>query len=396
MQRIWGRAASVAVWGAALSMAAFAQDNGTAERHQSPRFSASTAAVVVDVVVRDESGRPLPGLGAGDFDVYEDGARQRITSFEFVDLSQRPLLVGRSSQPAVTRSSESQQVADRAVVALVFEELSPQGRQLANQGALGFVSTQMGMSDVVGVFAVDRALRVLAPYTTNPAALRHAITLAAQLPGYPLEHSGGVPGAEFGSEQAGQPSGATKDDSPYFRAAATFGALDRLIESMRRLPGRKAVVLFSEGLALGPPEDSALTPRSRWHDDDTWLSDNRYERFSRIIEHANGAHVAFYTFDAAGLRAESPLARNCFGCPPYVGLQFLADETGGAFVENTNDLRSGIGRAAADLHQYYLLGYTSTNGRHDGKYRRIRVSVRRSGVTVLARKGYRAPRSSER
>jgi VWFA-related protein len=351
---------------------------------------------VVDVVVRDGSGRPVPDLGADDFEVYEDGARQRITSFEFVDLTLGSTPLQSPSAEAHTVAAAPRYVSDHAVIAMAFEELSAQGRQLAEKAAGAFVSGHLGAGDAVGVFAVDRALHMLMAYTTDRAALRRAIDVAAQRAGYPLERAGQVPGAEFGSAQGGQPSQATKDESPYFRASATFRALDRLIESMRPLPGRKAVVLFSEGLALGPSKDSAIMPGRHWHDDDNWLSDNRYERFVHLIERANSAQVAFYTFDAAGLRIDSPLVDACFGCAPYVGLQFLADETGGAFVENTNDLAAGIRRVAADLHQYYLLGYTPTNSKVDGTFRKISVKVRRRNVTVLARKGYRARGKAER
>jgi len=86
-----------------------------------------------------------------------------------------------------------------------------------------------------------------------------------------------------------------------------------------------------------------------------------------VFERANRAHVAFYTFDAAGLRIESPLIQKCFGCAPYVGLEMLADETGGAFVENTNDLVGPVRRVGDDLRHYYLLGYTSTNPTLDDK-----------------------------
>ena len=121
---------------------------------------------------------------------------------------------------------------------------------------------------------------------------------------------------------------------------------------------------------------------------DSWLSDNRRDHFDRVVAHANRAHVAFYTFDGAGVRIESRnVQQACFGCAPYVGLQFLADETGGVFVDSTNDLRESVRRVGADLGHYYLLGYTSTNSRVDNKFRRLQVKTRRADVTLLARKG---------
>jgi hypothetical protein len=82
---------------------------------------------------------------------------------------------------------------------------------------------------------------------------------------------------------------------------------------------------------------------------------NGHDHFQRLMAQANRSHVAFYTFDAAGLRIASTVGYA--EAAPFVGLQMMADETGGAFVDSTNDLGEGIDRVTADLHQYYLLGY---------------------------------------
>ncbi len=47
---------------------------------QRPKFGTSTAAVLVDVVVRDKKGKPVSGLTAEDFQVFEDGVPQKIIS----------------------------------------------------------------------------------------------------------------------------------------------------------------------------------------------------------------------------------------------------------------------------------------------------------------------------
>ena len=73
----------------------------------------------------------------------------------------------------------------------------------------------------------------------------------------------------------------------------------------------------------------------------------------------------------------------------------LAEATDGMAIVDTNDFDAGLRRAAADFNSYYLLGYTSTNGKPDGKYRKIRVTVKRPGVQVRAREGYLARRADE-
>ena len=64
-------------------------------------------------------------------------------------------------------------------------------------------------------------------------------------------------------------------------------------------------------------------------------------------------------------------------------------------IVDTNNFASGLRRAAADFNSYYLLGYTSTNGKPDGRYRKIKVTVKRPGVQVRAREGYLARRADE-
>ena len=76
-------------------------------------------------------------------------------------------------------------------------------------------------------------------------------------------------------------------------------------------------------------------------------------------------------------------------------LRELAENTDGIAVVDTNDLDRGMKRIAADLSSYYLLGYASTNAKLDGKFRKITVRVKRAGVDVRARRGYRAPTQKE-
>jgi len=66
----------------------------------------------------------------------------------------------------------------------------------------------------------------------------------------------------------------------------------------------------------------------------------------------------------------------------------LAKATGGAFIENSNALLSGIQRAFADTRDYYVLGYVPSNAAMDGSYRTIAVKVSDPKVVVRAKAGY--------
>jgi hypothetical protein len=145
-------------------------------------------------------------------------------------------------------------------------------------------------------------------------------------------------------------------------------------------------------------------------------------RFRDLIAHANRFNVSFYPFDTRGLAAfdrsiearDEPIRNDPGEHSPRLqgqlqgasaearrlstrvdALRTLAEGTGGLAVVNTNDLNAGAARIVGDLSSYYLLGYQSTNSGLDGRWRTIAVRVKRPGVNVRARKGYRALTQAE-
>ena len=184
---------------------------------------------------------------------------------------------------------------------------------------------------------------------------------------------------------------------------ATAHGLLHIASALRVLPGRKAVIFFSEGLVLPP---------------------NVYEVFRSVINEANRSNVSFYAIDVAGLRTESKTAEtrreinsrsdlrmaqlgstsdpqgpmtkglerneDLLRLNPDSGLQQLANETGGFLITDSNDLKNRIQQVDEDLHSYYLLSYSSNNQKYDGHFRKIEVKLKRSGLSVQSRKGYYA------
>ncbi len=115
-------------------------------------------------------------------------------------------------------------------------------------------------------------------------------------------------------------------------------------------------------------------------------TDNQQE-FRDLLADANRANTSFYPIDPGGLRvnADSRLDR----------LYELATNTDGIPIVNTNDLHKGVGRVVDDLTSYYLVGYTSTNTKTDGRVRQIQVKVKGRGIQVRHRRSYRAPSAAE-
>ena len=111
--------------------------------------------------------------------------------------------------------------------------------------------------------------------------------------------------------------------------------------------------------------------------------------------------VTFYTIEAAGLRsyrsgAADRGAKQSFTAIDRVRrlnyqspLQSMAAETGGLAIIGTSNFRGGLERVSHDLDGYYSLGYVASHG-GDGRYHDIEVKVKRDGLKVRSRQGYRA------
>jgi VWFA-related protein len=405
--------------------------------------NSDVSAVLVDVVVRDRRGQPVRDLTDADFQVSEDGVPQTIGSFSGV-FDSRPVAI--PAEPAAAAPSAPAPPAGAmaaangpTVIALVFDRLRPEARKLAVEAARSYVGSKQESDSYMGIFGVDIGLASYAGFTRNTRVLRDALdkmgsrgsasfnnpdqkqqranldqqaeSAKQQMSAAPsagAEASGAMgtsPGAMMLAQMA---SNMIRDFDVMERdqqGYSTTNGLFAIINSLRLLPGRKSLVLFSEGLAL-PPAVQRL--------------------FIGVIDAANRANVSIYTMDAAGLRAESTqadirdelnktagagagiLSTNKGGAltkdleknedvlrqDPRTGLGQLAQETGGLMFEATNNLRQGFDRIESDLRNYYVLGYTSSNTKLDGHFREIDVKVKRPGVTVAARKGYFAVRNA--
>jgi len=178
------------------------------------------------------------------------------------------------------------------------------------------------------------------------------------------------------------------------RSGRALEAILGLVQGLAPLPGRKVVVLVSDGFLVG-----------------LGAAENRAFDVRRIVDAATRSGVVLYALDTRGLVADVPGGAASFPGPQVLtapgaraslqtrgneaqrqSLNALAEDTGGFLVRNTNDLGQGLGRILRDNEAYYLLAYEPTNAARDGKFRRIEVRLRgRAGLRVRTRSGYFAP-----
>jgi VWFA-related protein len=373
----------------------------------------SATAVVVDVVVRDGRGRPVVTLGADDFEIYEDGARQTLGSFR------APAAASTASRADATAPGPAVAPAPKpvprepAIMAFVFDRLSIESRKLALDAVRKYIGGGPQAANVIGVFDLDGSLRILQPFTQDASALRASLDrVSATRPGSgDAMHVTDLRGPMAQGLAGGPSGGRPADDLTVSREdltggiASAYGALQSefgdwttvqgigaVVAGLGRSPGRKSIVLFSEGLALAKSFDA---------------------RFYALIDQANRSNVAVYTVDAAGLRAGSysllagRYAAEATGsaagglgqaapvnlgdiarAAPEVGLGILANETGGQRFDGTNDLFKAFPRLDEDLRSYYTLTYAPPRAEADGRFHKIEVKVRRPGLSAKTRSGY--------
>jgi VWFA-related protein len=344
----------------ALIAASLAAEVAAQPPQAQPKFSTSALAVIVDATVRDRDGNPMGCLRASDFDVFEDDVPQQVSSFEAVDVPACERARDPSapaSPPPLTRVLSTPPL----VTALVFEELGEQARVGAWHAAEAFIDEGRRPDEFVGVFVLDRAVHTMVPYTRDRKALLAGLRRAAMRPGCPIYMESDVASAAGSSDCVNGLSG-------HARASATLKGLQAVAGSLAHLPGRKNIVLFSEGFKV-------------------LADDNTIDIYRHLTSGANQGTVTFQAIDAAGPRLGRVKA---LGGDPTSYLELVALDTGGQYVSGTNDLTGAMRRVTADMRDYYRLTYRPTNEALDGRYRRIRVKVGVPGAVVTARNGYQA------
>ncbi|HKV07577.1 MAG TPA: VWA domain-containing protein [Thermoanaerobaculia bacterium] len=432
--------------------------------------------VNVDVYVTDKAGQPVSGLGKGDFEIFEDGKRVEITNFEAVDRTAGAPAAGSPAAPAPRVTGETPAATAETGLHLVvyFDNWNIRhgNRARAIQQLREFLTRQLVPGDQVMIASYDLGMNVRLPFTSDPAALSRALdqlgTLSVQ--GDEDERARRHAFQEIMTIQ--EVAVMTPDEPPcpqkiavpahaYARARRqevqrTFSALTLLVNSLSGVPGKKAVLHVSDGIALSPgaeifellflmcggggttagigttfnpdlpyarPDATALANTIY---DSRMLGPDSYQAASqahldaqsynvtgdveRLAAHANAHRVTLYTLDAAGAQASAAADASLgpnerFLQFPTIGqvyranrqdtLTALASATGGRAFLDAIDFLPELALMRQDFDRYYSLGYTPAHS-GDGKEHRIEVKVKRPGLKVRSRQSYRDKPALER
>lgn len=413
--------------------------------------------VLVDVVVTDHKNRLVSDLTPDDFTVYEDGVAQHIDSF-LVYSTEKPEPAtpaeatgapGEAPHPPSSLRTAAQ-LANLTIVLLDLSTTEFQNQQLVQQAAAKYVRERMQPNDLMAIFVLGAGFRFLRDFTDDKSKLISALS-AKDLWGSALAAergalSSGISSAEStvlansqanltgGISTTGPGAGAIQGGiggaASGLALAAAAARIEQQYEVMRsyqderqtrailtairaiaagvqHIPGRKSLILFSQGFVVGesiePQLHAVVAAASRaqvaiYAIDASGLTTRALNNtLAPRDELTTAASQEFAPLPAFGSRADSHGGETIFDRTLTAGrgqqesaLRYVSDATGGFFIHNTNDLGTGLDRAGAEMHSYYLLSYRPKNQEYDGKFRQIRVEVRPSGLLVRARPGYYA------
>jgi len=385
--------------------------------------------VQVDAVVTDSKGRQVTNLKPEDFEIIEDGAPRPITNFSYIPIRSAAAGAAARALPAgatLLWSPELQPEQVGRTIALVVDDigLSFESTYYVRRALKKFVDEQMQPGDLVAILRTGAGLGALQQFTTDKRLLYAAIDRVR----FNLVWRSTV-GQFLSDAEAKEGPGFVTD----LFTAGTLGALNYVVNGLRDLPGRKFVILFSDGMELPGAPDLRRVPHGKhtlqspvWdYDIDPSLRD----KLQALIELANRSSVVIYTLDAHGLVTLQPTASDTLADrsaqgpgrirPPssrtasevqdsltrlhagrlldyynsQQGLELLAQQTGGLFVHDTNDLGWGVGRILEDQTGYYLIGFkpseaTFKKTQSGASYHKIQVRVLKQGLKVRSRNGF--------
>ena len=398
---------------------------GTMPAQQAPvLFTSNTTLVIIDVTVKDKSGKVVEDLKKNDFVIQEDGKTQSVQVFDFqkldldtppppvpaVKAAAKPAAPAAASKPAsmsgaivqnaqpappvaaptpvAVKAGKTQPVIryqDRRLVAMLFDfsTMAIPEQIRVQKTAIDFIHKDLKPADLVCIMiATTGPLEIAQDFTDDKDALEAAVKKF---------HIG------EGSDLAGSlGAGDTSDDNTFsadqsefdiFNVDKKLTTIETAAKMLAGFPEKKALMYFSSGIT-----QSGL--------------DNQAELL-KLVNSAKKANVAIYPIDARGMTASAPggdassassSGKGLFTSGAAGGqgggrggaandtaqetLSTLAADTGGKLFAEDNDMAVGLEAARDDIGSYYILGYYSTNDKPDGKYRSVSVKLTRADVAT--------------
>ncbi|HSS18623.1 MAG TPA: VWA domain-containing protein [Pyrinomonadaceae bacterium] len=380
----------------------------------------TTNLVQIDAVVTKD-GKQVTNLKPEDFQIFQDGKPQTITEFSYVSSVTAVSNETATPVPSQPKTRNAVPMAPPAVrphevrrtLALVVDDLgiSADSIPILQQQLRKFLNEQVQPGDLVSILKTSSGeVSALQQFTTDKRLLSNAVERLhwnhCSRAGLHVFHT-------LSSDPLSDETIALCQGSPQ----RTLESLRFILQGIHDLPGRKALVLFSDNMPIEEQEISALgsgqiVPAT---DFDPGIGDQSKIGFfgasleaalKRVAELAIRNSVVIYAVDTRGLQPTGVRAEDTFHGGPgkekemsailsnrsvaldigREGGQLIARETGGFAVYNSNDF--GLQRVLDDQRGYYLIGYRPIEETFNKRFHNVSVKVKGSGLTVRTRKGF--------
>lgn len=372
--------------------------------------------VSIDMVVRTKKNKPVLDLKPQDLSVTDDGTQAKISDLRIV-----------------SGNSEA-----RHQISLLFDQLDASAANNARSIATKILKMVPDRGFDVSVLAISGRLRLFQEFTEDRDVVRKAVNLvtAENTTAWPdavaaaekvlittVQRGAGASGSQVSAQdrEMGRVLLSALESSQQniqdHHMEAPLAGLQALARAQQRLPGRKVVIYFTQGLQANA---------------------NTGDQLRAIAAAANRSGVSIYIINANGLdmrdyqslvqtmvvgqamstRAMNPApsSANLSGPPstidttaPWVnravgdqldrfesdGLQGhkdplagLAMNTGGSYVGSNENFRKPIKQMISDLSTYYEMSYTPPNRNYDGEFHSVKVISQRKDLRIRSRAGY--------
>ena len=372
--------------------------------------------VEVPVTVLDKAGNPVRGLTRDRFELVDEGKVRPIVSFDAIDFS----------SPESMKTTSPLNPAMRRNFLLLFDLTfsMPGGRAKAQEAALNFVARGLKRYDLAAIATVDveHGYRMLTSFTSDRSLLTAAINNPVTFQSSdPLQIAGQLGFDTTASQTSPQEATAnqklmnedinaeiarvqTRMDESFKR-----GRIDRevrmlvgLTRTLRMIPGRKQLVLFSEGF-----DPRLIAGRDARQTDETYQEMQQVERgevwkidmdlrygnttslslIDELGKICRASDVVLHAVDIQGVRVDNNVQQGSV-VNSNAGLFLLSRAGGGEVFHNSNDLNADLNRMLRDQDVVYVLGFQPPTTA-PGKFHSLKVKVKDvPGARVSYRTGY--------
>jgi VWFA-related protein len=363
-----------------------------------PVLRANTRLVQVSVVVRDKDGKPIPNLKQEDFTILDEGHPQRIAFFgSAAPAAPAPVTPGHLPPNFFTNRFDLKGEDPGAVTVVLFDTLNTafEDQSWVRRQVLRYLQ-HMSPQDHVALCGLNNQLIVLHDFTQDASALVDALKhfTPKEIAAYDASHPADFDVEALHSDpswmkfqaRVNEANQEISDQSKENRVELTVSAIQAIASHVAGIPGRKNLVWISGGFPLQVGIGVIAPDR-----------DTRLLNPNDAAKALSSVSMAIYPIDARGIEASGPglLQSPTKADESFFALQsnrdsfrLLADATGGKAFYGSNDVAGAVQQAFDDGRYAYTLGFYPDHGQWNGKYRKIKVTLKAHAAQIRYRKGY--------